>query len=117
MSGGSHLYSTMALRRKGVTKPAAAVGPDGGKRIKRGRCIVSSLLRPSTILSIVLSLILLGFCAYLGFLIGDHIGENYNLQVEEVTPKAVAVEDDEAYAELLKYPPPPQRRGIRSNHP
>eukprot|EP00985_Skeletonema_marinoi_P020484 scaffold12198_cov71-Skeletonema_marinoi.AAC.2 len=109
----------MALRRKGVTRPDAAAGavaPDGGKRIKGGRCIVSSLLRPSTILSIVLSLILLGFCAYLGFLIGDHIGENY-MQVEEVTPKAVAVEDDEAYDELLKYPPPPQRRGIRSNHP
>mmetsp|Transcript_25108 Transcript_25108/g.38001 ORF Transcript_25108/g.38001 Transcript_25108/m.38001 type:complete len:112 (+) Transcript_25108:163-498(+) len=111
----------MALRRRGLTRSAAAVASDGGKRIKRGRCILSSL-RPSTILSIVLSLILLGLCAYLGFLIGDHIGENYNLLGEQVTPKAVvavavAVEHDEDYTELLKYPPPPQRRGIRSNHP
>lgn len=113
----------MAFQRKeksGFTSTGTDA-PNDRKRKNRGR---SSKIPGSMILTIVLSLILLGNCAYLGFHIGNYIADTYYIiedkhieEVEEVKPKAIDVDYEAEYADLLKYPPPPKRRGIRSNNP
>ncbi len=118
------MFRTMAVQRKGSNKSEATLAgtdaPNGRKRIKRDR---PSKIPSSILLTIVLSLILLANCAYIGFQIGNYIVETYYIieeehikEVEEVTPKAI-IDYEAEYADLLKYPPLPKRRGIRPSNP
>mmetsp|Transcript_27072 Transcript_27072/g.38746 ORF Transcript_27072/g.38746 Transcript_27072/m.38746 type:complete len:141 (-) Transcript_27072:125-547(-) len=109
----------MAVQRKGKSDATSAGtdAPNDRKRIKRGR---PPKIPGSLILTIVLSLILLGNCAYLGFHIGNYIADTYYIienehrkEVEEVKPKPIDIDYEAEYAALLNYPPPPKRRGIR----
>ncbi len=111
------------MQRKGKSY-ATSTGtdaPNDRKRNKRGR---PSRIPGSMIITIVLSLILLGNCAYLGFHIGNYIADTYYTiedehikEVKEVKPKVIDVDYEAEYAALLNYPPPPKRRGIRRNNP
>ena len=87
----------------------------GSSARMRCTCTPSLLLQriPSNVLFVLISLVVLGNCAYLGFRIGELIGENYN--AEDQVIKKIEVEVGDEYAQLLKYPPPPLRRSIRSS--
>ena len=103
----------MYMRGKGVPRPTAvdtAMDASDGKSIKRrqrGGSMLFRIFRPHVLITVVLSLILLANCAYLGFLIGEQLADKY------ILPEAVKPIEDIEYTQLLKYPPPPPRRGIR----
>lgn len=131
----------MAVQRKGESGATSAGidAPSDRKRINRSR---PSKIPGNLILTIVLSLILLGNCAYLGFHIGNYIADTYYIiedehlrEVEEVKPKPIDsdyayadlnlinwwkpidIDYEAEYADILNKPPPPKRRGIRRNNP
>ena len=101
----------MVLQRKRSATRAPAAADSPKKKRKRGN--TSKIL--NILLIAVLSAIVIGGCALLGYQIGEHIADNY---LVENPQKAVAVEEEDAeYAQLLKYPPLKERRGIRRTIP
>jgi hypothetical protein len=110
----------MVLKRKGSQPRSAAAAPSalGASNVnttkRRKPSKLFRIFRPFII--IALSLLLAGGCLYIGFLFGEFVGQKYveHYALEEVEPKPQVAEEEEDYKPLLKYPPPPQRRGIRS---
>ena len=109
----------MALRRKGsaTQSPAAAAYVDTPeKRKKRGTTSILRRISSAIALSVV-ALVVIGGCAYFGYRMGEHIADNYIEVTPEKQKVVVEEEEDAEYAQLLKYPPLKERRGIRRINP
>ena len=109
----------MALRRKGsaTQSPAAAAYVDTPeKRKKRGTTSILRRISSAIALSVV-ALVVIGGCTYFGYRMGEHIADNYIEVTPEKQKVVVEEEEDAEYAQLLKYPPLKERRGIRRINP
>ena len=101
----------MVLQRKGSATISRSSPDADAPKEKRKRGNASKLL--SILWITALSVIVIGSCAILGFRLGEHIADNYVVE----KPLEAVEEEDHEYAQLLKYPPLKERRGIRRTIP
>ena len=98
-----------------MSPAAASVLDTPEKRKIRGTTSILQRISSAIALSVV-ALVVIGGCAYFGYRMGEHIADNY-IEVTPEKQKVVEEDEDAEYAQLLKYPPLKERRGIRRTNP